>query len=45
LANHFGARVTAVCNTNNVYPLEDALEAHRFVGTQQKVGNVVLTVR
>jgi len=27
------------------YPLDDAIEAHRYVDTQQKVGNVVLTVR
>ena len=26
------------------YPLEDAIEAHRYVDTHQKVGNVVLTV-
>jgi NADPH:quinone reductase-like Zn-dependent oxidoreductase len=30
---------------DRAYPLEDAREAHRYVGTQQKVGNVVLTVR
>jgi NADPH:quinone reductase-like Zn-dependent oxidoreductase len=96
LARHFGADVTAVCNTKNIqlvqslgagslltswtrykrvvfpmgrytrndvlflrqlieagtyhavidrrYPLEDAAEAARYVETQQKTGNVVLTV-
>jgi NADPH:quinone reductase-like Zn-dependent oxidoreductase len=29
---------------DRAYPLEDAIEAHRYVDTQQKVGNVVLTV-
>jgi NADPH:quinone reductase-like Zn-dependent oxidoreductase len=29
---------------DRVYPLEDAVEAHRYVDTQQKTGNVVLTV-
>jgi NADPH:quinone reductase-like Zn-dependent oxidoreductase len=29
---------------DRAYPLEDVVEAHRYVGTQQKVGNVVLTV-
>ncbi len=27
------------------YPLEDVVDAHRYVDTHQKVGNVVLTVR
>jgi NADPH:quinone reductase-like Zn-dependent oxidoreductase len=26
------------------YPLEDVVGAHRYVDTQQKIGNVVLTV-
>jgi NADPH:quinone reductase-like Zn-dependent oxidoreductase len=26
------------------YPLADVIEAHRYVDTQQKVGNVVLTL-
>jgi NADPH:quinone reductase-like Zn-dependent oxidoreductase len=26
------------------YPLEDVIEAHRYVETQQKTGNVVLTI-
>jgi len=30
---------------DRAYPLEDVIEAHRYVDTQQKVGNVVLTVR
>ena len=30
---------------DRTYPLEDVIEAHRYVETQQKVGNVVLTVR
>ena len=30
---------------DRAYPLEDVAEAHRYVDTQQKVGNVVLTVR
>ncbi len=30
---------------DRTYPLEDAVEAHRYVDTQQKVGNVVLTVQ
>jgi NADPH:quinone reductase-like Zn-dependent oxidoreductase len=30
---------------DRVYPLENVIEAHRYVETQQKVGNVVLTVR
>jgi len=29
---------------DRAYPLEDVIEAHRYVDTQQKVGNVVLTV-
>jgi NADPH:quinone reductase-like Zn-dependent oxidoreductase len=29
---------------DRAYPLEDAVEAHRYVDTHQKVGNVVLTV-
>ena len=29
---------------DRTYPLEDAAEAHRYVDTQQKVGNVVLTM-
>jgi NADPH:quinone reductase-like Zn-dependent oxidoreductase len=29
---------------DRAYPLEDVIEAHRYVETQQKVGNVVLTV-
>jgi NADPH:quinone reductase-like Zn-dependent oxidoreductase len=29
---------------DRAYPLEDVVEAHRYVDTQQKVGNVVLTV-
>ncbi|MDH4177844.1 MAG: NAD(P)-dependent alcohol dehydrogenase [Thermoleophilia bacterium] len=30
---------------DRTYPLEDVAEAHRYVDTHQKVGNVVLTVR
>ena len=29
---------------DRTYPLEDVVEAHRYVDTQQKTGNVVLTV-
>ena len=29
---------------DRAYPLEDVIEAHRYVDTQQKVGNVVLVV-
>ena len=29
---------------DRAYPLEEAVEAHRYVDTQQKVGNVVLTM-
>ena len=29
---------------DRAYPLEDVIEAHRYVDTQQKTGNVVLTV-
>jgi NADPH:quinone reductase-like Zn-dependent oxidoreductase len=29
---------------DRAYPLEDAIEAHRYVDTHQKVGNVVLTL-
>jgi NADPH:quinone reductase-like Zn-dependent oxidoreductase len=29
---------------DRAYPLDDAVEAHRYVDTHQKVGNVVLTV-
>jgi NADPH:quinone reductase-like Zn-dependent oxidoreductase len=29
---------------DRAYPLEDVIEAHRYVDTEQKVGNVVLTV-
>ena len=29
---------------DRVYPLDDVVEAHRYVDTHQKVGNVVLTV-
>ena len=30
---------------DRTYPLEDVVDAHRYVDTHQKVGNVVLTVR
>jgi NADPH:quinone reductase-like Zn-dependent oxidoreductase len=30
---------------DRAYPLEDVIEAYRYVDTQQKVGNVVLTLR
>jgi NADPH:quinone reductase-like Zn-dependent oxidoreductase len=30
---------------DRTYPLEDVVEAHRYVDTHQKTGNVVLTVR
>jgi NADPH:quinone reductase-like Zn-dependent oxidoreductase len=30
---------------DRTYPLEDVVEAHRYVDTHQKIGNVVLTVR
>jgi NADPH:quinone reductase-like Zn-dependent oxidoreductase len=29
---------------DRTYPLEDVAEAHRYVDTWQKTGNVVLTV-
>jgi len=29
---------------DRAYSLDDAVEAHRYVDTHQKVGNVVLTV-
>jgi NADPH:quinone reductase-like Zn-dependent oxidoreductase len=29
---------------DRTYPLEDVVEAHRYVDTEQKVGNVILTV-
>ena len=29
---------------DRVYPIEDVVEAHRYVETHQKTGNVVLTV-
>ena len=29
---------------DRTYPLEEAAEAHRYVETRQKTGNVVLTV-
>ena len=29
---------------DRAYPLDDVVEAHRYVDTQQKVGNVVLTI-
>jgi NADPH:quinone reductase-like Zn-dependent oxidoreductase len=29
---------------DRAYPLDDAIEAHRYVETQQKVGNVVLLI-
>jgi NADPH:quinone reductase-like Zn-dependent oxidoreductase len=30
---------------DRTYPLEDVVEAHRYLDTHQKIGNVVLTVR
>jgi NADPH:quinone reductase-like Zn-dependent oxidoreductase len=30
---------------DRMYPLEDVVDAHRYVETHQKTGNVVLTVR
>ncbi|MBA3716988.1 MAG: NAD(P)-dependent alcohol dehydrogenase [Actinobacteria bacterium] len=30
---------------DRTYPLEDVVDAHRYVGTHEKTGNVVLTVR
>jgi len=30
---------------DRTYALEDVIEAHRYVDSHQKVGNVVLTVR
>lgn len=30
---------------DRTYPLEDVVDAHRYVETHQKTGNVVLTVR
>jgi NADPH:quinone reductase-like Zn-dependent oxidoreductase len=29
---------------DRTYALEDVVEAHRYVDTEQKVGNVILTV-
>ena len=29
---------------DRVYPIQDVVEAHRYVETHQKTGNVVLTV-
>jgi NADPH:quinone reductase-like Zn-dependent oxidoreductase len=29
---------------DSTYGLEDVVEAHRYVDTEQKVGNVILTV-
>jgi hypothetical protein len=36
-------RTSAVID--RAHPLEHVIEAHRYVDPQQKVGNVVLTVR
>ena len=30
---------------DRTYPLEDVVDAHRYVETHQKTGSVVLTVR